>query len=432
MKQDFYLPDIGEGIVECELVEWLVAEGDTVAEDQAICDVMTDKALVQIPAVHNGVISHLYVAKGGMARVHAPLFAMELSDSVELPASTSCSRSTEPEARLEPDSDKDKPDTAIHASSAPQAVKEKADPADERPAIDTEKAVASPAVRRLAREQDVKLSEVPGSGEKGRVYKEDITAYLAQLNQSQSKQSGIKQSRTKQPESHTESLTGIAAAMAKQMTASLQVPQFTLCDELALDELLGIKHQLAPLFAKQDIKLTLLPFFIKALSLALNEFPKLNSQLSADGTQVTYQPHHHIGVAVNTDAGLLVPVLRHCQQQSLLDIAFELERLTQAARAGQLKPSELQGATITLSNIGALGGLVSSPIVSPPQVAIAALGRWQTLPRFNEQGELQASALMMLCWSADHRLIDGATLARFNRCWCQYLEQPARMLAHLK
>lgn len=434
MKQDFYLPDIGEGIVECELVEWLVSEGDTVAEDQAICDVMTDKALVQIPAVHSGVISQLYVAKGDMARVHAPLFAMELSEAVEQQAPPSSSPSTEPNARPDSgsDSDKDNPDTAIHAASAPQAGKIKTDTGAQQAATHTTKAVASPAVRRLAREQDVILSEVPGSGDKGRVYKEDIIAYLAQLDESQAKQSQAEPFRTKQSESHTESLTGIAAAMAKQMTASLQVPQFTLCDELALDELLDIKHQLSPLFAEQGIKLTLLPFFLKALSLALNDFPKLNSQLSADGTRVTYQTHHHIGVAVNTDAGLLVPVLRHCQQQSLLDIALELERLTRAARAGQLTPAELQGATITLSNIGALGGLVSSPLVSSPQVAIAALGRWQILPRFNEQGELEAKALMMLCWSADHRLIDGATLARFNRCWYHYLEQPARMLAHLK
>lgn len=418
MQQDFYLPDIGEGIVECELVEWLVAEGDTVVEDQAICDVMTDKALVQIPAIHNGVISQLYVAKGDMARVHAPLFAMELSDAVEQQASTS---STLGESIAESAAVKNQPASASPAASEAPKVKETLETKSD---IDTEKAVASPAVRRLAREQGVILSEVPGSGEKGRVYKEDITAYLAQLEQSQAKAS--------ESGANTEPLTGIAAAMAKQMTASLQIPQFTLCDELALNELLDVKKKLALLFAEQDIKLTLLPFFIKALSLALHDFPRLNSRLSADGTEVTYQPHHHIGVAVNTDAGLLVPVLRHCQQQSLLDIAVDLERLTQAARAGLLTPTELQGATITLSNIGALGGLVSSPIVSPPQVAIVALGRWQTLPRFNEQGELEAKALMTLCWSADHRLIDGATLARFNRCWCQYLEQPARMLAHLK
>ncbi|WP_417616386.1 2-oxo acid dehydrogenase subunit E2 [Oceanisphaera sp.] len=419
MKQDFYLPDIGEGIVECELVEWLVAEGDTVVEDQAICDVMTDKALVQIPAIHNGVISKLYVAKGEMARVHAPLFAMELSEAEQNePSGSSVVEQPEPQVA------KAVPVSAPPPDSPPQATQDKTHIADERPAMNSGKALASPAVRRLAREQDVILSEVPGSGEKGRVYKEDITAYLAQQDQSRAKQT--------EPETHTEPLTGIAAAMSKQMTASLQVPQFTLCDELALDELLAMKDKLTPLFAEQGITLTLLPFFLKALSLALHDFPKLNSQLNASGTQVTYQPRHHIGVAVNTDAGLLVPVLRDCQQQSLLSIAAELERLTQAARAGRLTPVELQGATITLSNIGALGGLVSSPIVNPPQVAIAALGHWQRLPRFNEQEELEAKALMMLCWSADHRLIDGATLARFNRCWCRYLEQPARMLAQLR
>ncbi|MDX1269515.1 MAG: 2-oxo acid dehydrogenase subunit E2, partial [Oceanisphaera sp.] len=198
-----------------------------------------------------------------------------------------------------------------------------------------------------------------------------------------------------------------------------------------LGELLRVKQRLVPVFAEQDIKLTLLPFFIKALSLALNDFPLLNSRLNEEATEVSYLPDHHIGVAVDTDAGLLVPVLRDCQRRSLLEMAVELERLTTAARAGRLAPAELQGATITLSNIGALGGVVSSPIVSPPQVAIAALGRLQQLPRFNEAGEVVTRNLMMVCWSADHRLIDGATMARFNRRWCQYLEQPERMLAQL-
>ncbi len=427
MKQDFYLPDIGEGIVECELVEWLVEEGERVVEDQAICDVMTDKALVQIPAMHSGIISRLYVARGKMARVHAPLFEMEVTEDAdaesppEIPESVSVREPvSKPETRPEPEPVAPTRERASRESPV-------------APVSAEGKAVASPAVRRLAREQGLDLSQVPGSGDKGRVYKEDIAAYLAER-----KQEPAASPLPVEPEQSDDStgqhcvpLGGIAATMARQMTASLTIPQFTFCDELELGELLRLKNRLTPIFAEQNIKLTLLPFFIKALSLALHDFPQLNSRLNPEATEVTQLPDHHVGVAVDTDAGLLVPVLRHCQRRSLLDIAAELERLTGAARAGRLTPAELQGATISLSNIGALGGVISTPQVMPPQLAIVALGRWQRLPRFNEAGEVVARDLMMVCWSADHRLIDGATLARFNRYWCQYLEQPERMLARL-
>ncbi|WP_298715615.1 2-oxo acid dehydrogenase subunit E2 [uncultured Oceanisphaera sp.] len=438
MKQDFYLPDIGEGIVECELVEWLVEEGDSVAEDQAICDVMTDKALVQIPAMHSGTVTHLYVSKGEMARVHAPLFEMEVAgrangeSAPEVPEPVKKSEPvTEPEAAPEHEQvqvPESKPEPT------PETVSDSNRGDHESQALpEGGKVLASPAVRRLAREQELDLKRVVGSGDKGRIYKEDIEAYLAEQTQPQaaSPRRVEPKRRDEHAPSHSEALTGIAAAMARQMTASLAIPQFTFCDELELGELLRVKQRLVPVFAEQDIKLTLLPFFIKALSLALNEFPLLNSRLNEEATEVSYLPDHHIGVAVDTDAGLLVPVLRDCQRRSLLEMAVELERLTTAARAGRLAPAELQGASITLSNIGALGGVVSSPIVSPPQVAIAALGRLQQLPRFNEAGEVVTRNLMMVCWSADHRLIDGATMARFNRRWYRYLEQPERMLAQL-
>ncbi|WP_375055534.1 2-oxo acid dehydrogenase subunit E2 [Zobellella sp. DQSA1] len=409
MKQDFYLPDIGEGIVECELVEWLVAEGERVVEDQAICDVMTDKALVQIPAVHGGTITRLHVAKGDMARVHAPLFEMEVepeeresaSAPLSVPAATSAEQAPEPAAE----------------QSVPQAMA-------------AGKAVASPAVRRLARELSVDLGLVPGSGDKGRVYKEDVQAYLA-AREPEPATPAPAEAPQADPAVCCEPLRGIRAAMARQMTASLGIPQFTFCDELVLDELLQFKAKLKPVFAAEGIRLTLLPFFIKALSLALKDFPLLNSRLNPEATALSYLPGHHIGVAVDTPGGLLVPNIKHCEQKSLLAIATELERLSEAARAGSLAPTELQDGTITLSNIGVLGGIVSSPVVRPPEVAIAALGRLQRLPRFDEAGEVVARQLMMVCWSADHRVIDGATLARFNECWRQYLERPERMLIQL-
>ncbi|MBL1378672.1 2-oxo acid dehydrogenase subunit E2 [Zobellella iuensis] len=407
MKQDFYLPDIGEGIVECELVEWLVAEGERVAEDQAICDVMTDKALVQIPAMHGGTITRLHVAKGEMARVHAPLFEMELGPGESEPAPAPLSVPA-----------------ATAAEPAPEAAAEQS----VAQAGAAGKAVASPAVRRLARELSVDLGLVPGSGDKGRVYKEDVQAYLAARAPATPAPDEVPEA---EPAVRSEPLRGIRAAMARQMTASLGIPQFTFCDELVLDELLQFKAKLKPVFAAEGVRLTLLPFFIKALSLALKAFPLLNSRLNPEATELSYLPGHHIGVAVDTPGGLLVPNIKHCEQKSLLAIATELERLSEAARAGSLAPSELQDGTITLSNIGVLGGIVSSPVVRPPELAIAALGRLQRLPRFDEAGEVVPRQLMTVCWSADHRVIDGATLARFNECWRQYLERPELMLVQL-
>lgn len=402
MKKDFFLPDIGEGIVECELVEWLVTEGERVEEDQAICDVMTDKALVQIPAVHAGTISRLYVKKGEMAKVHAPLFEMALAE-VDKDDAGDCTNADQEHA--EPASDIGVGAVISEPASAPSSEN---------------RAVASPAVRRLAREHNVDLTDVPGSGDKGRVYKEDVQAWL----QAQS-------SPSRRSSSWREPVTGVRAAMARHMSASLGIPRFTFCEEFCLDELMALKQQLAGEFEQQGVKLTLLPFFIKALSLALSDHPLLGARLEENGQTLVYEDGHHVGVAVDTPSGLLVPVLHHCEDKSLLTLARELQRLSAAARAGRLTQGELQGATISLSNIGMLGGTVSTPVVTPPQLAIAAMGRLQRLPRFDEQDQVVARQLMTVCWSADHRVIDGATLARFNRCWQDYLEQPGRMLARL-
>ena len=403
MKKDFFLPDIGEGIVECELVEWLVTEGERVEEDQAICDVMTDKALVQIPAVHAGTISRLYVKKGEMAKVHAPLFEMALAEA-EKDDAGDCTNADQEHA--EPASDIGVGAVISEPACAPSSEN---------------RAVASPAVRRLAREHNVDLMQVPGSGDKGRVYKEDVEAWLHAQGIT-----GVQESSV-----WREPVTGVRAAMARHMTESLTIPRFTYCEEFCLDELLTLKGRLAPEFEREGVKLTLLPFFIKALSLALSDYPLLGARLDDDGQTLVYEDGHHVGVAVDTQAGLMVPVLHHCEDKSLLTLARELNRLSEAARAGRLTQSELAGATISLSNIGVLGGTVSTPIVNPPQLAIAALGRMQRLPRFDEQDVVVARHIMTVCWSADHRVVDGATLARFNRCWQLYLEQPERMLARL-
>jgi 2-oxoisovalerate dehydrogenase E2 component (dihydrolipoyl transacylase) len=408
-SEDFILPDIGEGIVECEIVDWLVKEGDEIVEDQPVCDVMTDKALVQIPAKYSGKVTKLYYAKGDIAKVHSPLFAMSHAGT----------------AAAQPAQQTVTPSVATQTTA----------PADVTPAAQG-KSLASPAVRRLARELNIDLSKVPGSGDKGRVYKEDVrafaegkTAVATPVTKPAAQQAKAAAPVMATGGSRVEPIKGIKAAMARQMVESVStIPHFTYCEEIDLTELIALRLSLKDQYAKQGVKLTMMPFFIKALSLAIKQFPVMNTQVNSDCTELTYFDDHNIGIAVDSKVGLLVPNIKGCQSKSIVDIANELTRLTEQAREGRVSPADLKGGTISISNIGALGGTVATPIINKPEVAIVALGKVQALPRFNAKGEVEARQLMQISWSGDHRVIDGGTIARFTNLWKQYLEQPASML----
>lgn len=411
--EDFILPDIGEGIVECEIVEWLIKEGDVLAEDQPVCDVMTDKALVQIPAKYAGKVVKLHYAKGEIAKVHSPLFQQEI-------AGTSTSAPVVAAAPVAAPVCAAKAASVVAASTAAPAG--------------NGKALASPAVRRLARELSIDLSLVPGSGDKGRVYKDDVKAYAnggATSGVAKAAAAPVKAATvaTSTGGSRVEPIKGIKAAMARQMQDSVStIPHFTYCEEIDLTELIALRGQLKDQYAKQGIKLTLMPFFMKAMSLAIKQFPIMNSQVNSDCSELTYFDDHNIGIAVDSKVGLLVPNIKGCQNKSIVQIAQELTKLTDAAREGRVSPAELKGGTITISNIGALGGTVATPIINKPEVAIVALGKTQLLPRFNAKGEVEGRSLMQISWSGDHRVIDGGTIARFTNLWKSYLEQPSSML----
>jgi len=412
MSIDFILPDIGEGIVECELVEWLVKEGDSIVEDQPIADVMTDKALVQIPAMHSGVIEKLFYKQGEIAKVHAPLFSMTADGD----AISNEVKETSSEASV-----------VVTASVAASEVKQtvstesSVEPAQEAA---KGKAVASPAVRRVARELDINISEVTGSGKKGRVYKDDVVAFEQGGNTAPVT---INVSPTR-----VEPIRGIKAVMAKAMVDSVStIPHFTYCEEIDMTELISLRKELKEVYAKQDIKLTMMPFFMKAISLALKEFPVINSQVNDDCTELTYFNDHNIGMAVDSKVGLLVPNVKQVQIKSILDLAADITRLTNDARSGRVQSSDLKGGTITISNIGAIGGTVATPIINKPESAIVALGKLQTLPRFNEQGIVEARSIMQVSWSGDHRVIDGGSIARFCNLWKSFLEKPSNMIVHM-
>ncbi|WP_341581242.1 dihydrolipoyllysine-residue acetyltransferase [Marinobacter metalliresistant] len=416
VTEDFILPDIGEGIVECEVVEWRVAEGDEIEEDQPVVDVMTDKAMVEITAPKAGRVTKLYHQQQAMARVHSPLFAFIPRDRDE-PAETKA----QPRPAPEPTPTTAKPVAMGNRQRIP----------------------ASPAVRRLVREHNLELTDIAGSGKDGRVLKADILAHLdkpaapaqrqARAGDSQPASSGReRRAPDREQELRIEPIRGMKAAMARSMVASATtIPHFIYSEDIDVTDLLKLREQLKPEAEARGARLTLMPFFMKAMALAAQEFPVLNSRVNDDVTEIHYLPNCNIGMAVDGKAGLMVPNVKGVESLTLLGIANEVARLTEAARSGRVSQDDLKGGTITISNIGALGGTYASPIINAPEVAIVALGRTQKLPRFDTNGQVVERAIMTVSWAGDHRIIDGGTIARFCNRWKGYLESPQSMLLHL-
>lgn len=430
---DFLLPDIGEGIVECEVVEWRVAEGDQIEEDQPIVEVMTDKALVEITAPEAGVVTKLYVAQGQIAKVHAPLFAYQVEGGSQTGDQAS-QQSNSHQSEAEPE------------AGQPAASEKPNETAAEAPAAKGTqgggplygKVPASPAVRRLVREHSLQLTEIAGSGKDGRVLKEDVLAHLDQTSQAAASSSQtVVNNRTANNQAETqaprvEPLRGVRAVMAKRMVeAASTIPHFHYGEEIDVTALLALRERLKPLAEAQGERLTLMPLFMKAMALAVAEEPIVNAQLNAAGDELHYYPQCNIGMAVDSKAGLMVPNVKNVERLTLLEIAHEVGRLTTSAREGRVDQADLKGGTISISNIGALGGTYAAPIINAPEAAIVAIGKTQWLPRFDEQGAVQRRAIMTITWAGDHRFIDGGTIARFCNAWKGFLEAPETMLLHL-
>lgn len=430
---DFILPDIGEGIVECELVKWLVSEGDLIEEDQPVAEVMTDKALVEIPAPYKGRVTHLYWKEGDTAKVHAPLFELvdesaEGSDQNPAESSGKQTETSDKNEKPEPEARQAEAEAARHSEpSAEPAAASAVSP-------DGQRTPASPAVRRLVRENELTLGNIQGSGKDGRVLKADVLAHMEQSasGDSSASESSPGNRHTQSQDVRIEPIKGMQAVMAKRMvTSASTIPHFNFSEDIDVTELLSLRQQLKPDAKARGSRLTLMPFIMKAIALAVREYPVLNSQLNEDVTEIHYQPGCNIGMAVDSKIGLLVPNVKNVGQLTLLEIADEVTRLTEAAREGKVSQADLKGGTITISNIGALGGTYASPIINAPEVAIVALGRTQKLPRFDANGQVVERSIMTISWAGDHRIIDGGAIARFNNLWKGYLESPQSMLLHL-
>lgn len=446
MREAFVLPDIGEGIVECEIVQWHVQAGDTVSEDQVVVEVMTDKAIVEIPAKHDGIIVSLLYKKGDIAKVHTPLFEQEIAPGEHAPTDSNTQQQSTQQQNcvvVKACEEINKPTQDLKHSRCEQGENFEAP-------LDVGRAIASPAVRRLAKEQGIVLNEITASGKKGRVLKQDVLSacesskYAGNKNLVGENTEPSKNSHNNantQVDTHDQARTqdtvepvkGIKAVMAKQMMASVSsIPHFSVSDELCMDKLISLRTSLKAEFESLGVKLSYLPFFIKALSLAIQKYPILNSRLNDQANELTYVHAHNIGIAVDGKLGLMVPNIKNVQALSLFEVAKELARLIEAARDGKLSSNDLKDGTISISNIGAIGGITATPVINKPNVAIVALGKTQILPRFNRKGKVKAKNIMSINWSGDHRVIDGATMVKFNNLWMDYLAKPESMLMHLR
>uniref|UniRef100_A0A3Q3F0H8 Dihydrolipoamide acetyltransferase component of pyruvate dehydrogenase complex n=1 Tax=Labrus bergylta TaxID=56723 RepID=A0A3Q3F0H8_9LABR len=372
----FKLSDIGEGIMEVTVKEWYVKEGDKVSQFDSICEVQSDKASVTITSRYDGVIKKLYYDVDAIALVGK--------------------RGRGGDARHGP------------RRTHPQEIK-------------GHKTQATPA-------SDIKLSEVVGTGKDGR----PEPSYLDLIP-------GDPDSARPRPKHRRQNQVmcvlwspGFHKAMVKTMTAALKIPHFGYCDEVDLSRLVTLRAELKSMAESRGIKLSYMPFFIKAASIGLLHFPILNASVDEGCQNITYKASHNIGLAMDTIQGLLVPNVKNVQLLSVFDIALELNRLQTLGAAGQLGTNELSGGTFTLSNIGSIGGTYAKPVILPPEVAIGALGKIQVLPRFDAVGQVVRAHIMNVSWSADHRIIDGATMCRFSNLWREYLENPATMVLDLK
>jgi len=413
------MPDIGEGIAEVELAEWYVKVGDVVREDQTLADVMTDKATVEIPSSAAGTVLALGGKVGEVLAVGAELIRIEVEGvgNQKAPTAGASARAAPPAAMPAPAAPTAAPVAAPAASPAKAPV----------PAHNTnEKPLASPAVRKRAAEAGIELQAVSGSGPDGRITQQDLDARAAGgANSPSRKTSGSRYDR--RDDEQAIPVIGLRRRIAHKMQESKRhIPHFTYVEEVDVTELEALRTRLNAQWSATRGKLTLLPIVMRALVLAVRAFPQVNARYDDQAEVVTRHGAVHLGIATQTEAGLMVPVVRHAEARDLWDCASEVSRLAEAARNGKATREELSGSTLTITSLGALGGIVSTPVINHPEVAIVGINRIVERPMF-QGAAVVPRKLMNLSSSFDHRVVDGLHAAEFVQLVRGYLECPATL-----
>ncbi|KAI0817466.1 2-oxoacid dehydrogenase acyltransferase [Xylaria sp. FL0064] len=450
------LADIGEGIVECEIIQWFVEPEARVEEFSPLCEVQSDKASVEITSRFAGVVKKLYYEAGEMAKVGKPFVDIDIlgdAKKEDLDALTAPVPSTDNASELLNDESLSRPppeDQRSEETPISKSQPEETEPQSLPQERNMFKSLATPAVRHLCKELNVEITDVNGTGKGGRALKEDIYRFVeARDSGKQTTQAtgaaleaplAAFTTTEKQTET-TVTLTNTQQQMFKAMTRSLSIPHFLYADEIDFTQLYELRQRLNKVLlqsAKEGeiSKVSYLPFIIKAVSLALYKYPTLNARVDIDAQTskptLVRRSQHNIGVAMDTPMGLLVPVIKNVGAKNVLSIASELAGLQSRAAAGKLSVQDLSGGTITVSNIGNIGGTYLSPVIVEKEVAILGIGRMRTVPAFDKDDRVIKKQVCNFSWSADHRVVDGATMARAAEVVRQIVEEPDSMILHLR
>lgn len=432
--QDIKLPELGEGVTEGELVKWLVNSGDAVKADQPIAEVLTDKATVEVPSPVAGTVKDLKFKAGDVVKVGSTMITLSGAGSAKPSA---------PEKTAPAGAQREVPASA-HANFAAASTGNGAGASVASgifPPVADSKVLATPATRRLAREMNIDINSLSGSGLAGRVTREDVmsakggaSAPAASTKAPSTPGMSIPRPSYQGPAGAAEErvpLIGIRKKIAENMQKSKHIiPHFTIMDEAKVDEMVTLRESLKEFAEKQGTKITYLPIIMKAMIATIREFPMFNASIDDAAGELVYKKYFNLGFAADTPNGLVVPVIKNADQKNILEISKEILDLSKRARDGKLKPDEMKGATITITNIGSIGGTYATPVINHPEVAILGMYKIDEKPVI-KNGQLAAIKVMNFTVTADHRLIDGAVAARFLKAFIERIENPGKLLVEL-
>jgi pyruvate dehydrogenase E2 component (dihydrolipoamide acetyltransferase) len=426
---EFKVPDLGENIESADVINVLVKKGDSIIKDQGVIEIETDKATIEVPSSVEGKIVDVNVKTGDKVKVGQVLIKVE-STSV---APVEKKKSDEAkEKKEEPETkQKVKPKSEEHDGEVDEM---KPGELDEQPPILRGSAPAAPSVRRIARELGVDINKVPGSGEGGRISMDDVKAYVKKRMESKDEGVGFGIKKESLPDfTKYGNVEHVTMSKIREKTAShlsyawAVTPHVTQFDKSDITEFEKDRKELSKQVEKQGAKLTVTSILIKIISEGLKKFPQFNSSIDMDKKEVIYKKYFNIGVAVDTEYGLLVPVIKNVDKKNLVEISVELNELAKKARDKKLSLEEMQGGCFTITNLGGIGGTYFTPIVNSPEVAILGVSRGNYEPVYNKEGKFEPRLMLPLSLSYDHRIIDGADAIRFLRWVCEALEEPLKI-----
>lgn len=436
MATEVKLPELGEGVTEGELIKWLVKPGDSVKPDQPIAEVMTDKATVEVPSPVSGVVKELKFKVGEVIKVENVMITLDAATNT----STTTAKVAAPQAATAQAAAPKVAAPAVTPTAAPQAVAPAAHLAHASfyPPVAESRVLATPSTRRLAREMAIDINTLKGSGLAGRVTREDILSSSGDLDMVPAAAlQAPSMARTQFPGAVGASeervpLRGIRKKIAENLQQAKRIiPHFTLMDEADVTQLVAMRESLKDYAEKHATKITYLPIVMKALIATCREFKMFNASIDDAAGDIVYKNYFHLGFAADTPNGLVVPVIKNADQKTILELSKEILDLSKRARDGKLKPDEMKGATITITNIGSVGGTYATPIINHPEVAILGMYKISDKLILAEKGEVKVVKSMNYTITADHRLIDGAVAANFLKAFIAKIQNPGRLMMEM-